>query len=552
MATNRTKMEKRIFKASAFVLLAHILFKLAGFIQAQVMGRLLPPETFDVVYTFAFENGVFMLFLISEEALAPAFLPLFMRLIDRGRITRAWSFANTVLSTQFVLLIIVALFFFFAPQWAVTICTKWSSSDSPERFDLAAYSLKMLSPAIIGLSLGSTTYIMLNAYKRFFLAAFGDAVWKFCAVGFLVVGYFLSKDSAQMLAWGIVAGSLCKLATHLYGLRDKLGHFKVEFNFRHPFIKRLFWLMLPLLAGILVAKVRDVSNNVYFLSSLEESGLMQANTMGRKLQSTLHWLVPYTLSIAVFPFFCELVDEKNQAELGRLVTHFGRILLATFIPFALLIAVISVPFTAFVFKGGFFDETAVHRTALALSFYTFVLPAGAIEALTMQAFFANRRMWTVTLLGMFFSLTSILFSWAGFVYAGTNGVLLLCFIAGGFTLSRILKSFALTLFLKQSAPVFPFKETWTFLIRITAASIVAGLGAWFTLSRLTAWFIHPRVLDHVDLANRTGDLIKLGITSAVFVAIYLAATYALKISEIHELYSLSKTQLLKMRKRKSA
>jgi len=542
MGITRTKLEKRIFKAGIFVLIAHVLFKLAGFIQAQVMGRLLPPETFDVVYTFAFENGIFMLFLIGEEALAPAFLPLFMREIDRGKIKRAWSFANTVLSTQFLLLVVEALFFFYAPQWAVMLCTKWSSSDSPERFDLAAHSLKTLSPAIIGLSLGSTTYVLLNAYKRFFLAAFGDAVWKFCAVGFLVLGYFLSKDSAQMLTWGIVAGSVCKLATHLYGLRDKLGYFRPEFNFRHPFMKKLLWLIVPLLAGIIVAKIRDVGNNVYFLSSLEESGLMQANTMGRKLQSTLHWLVPYTLSIAVFPFFCELVDKKDHSELGRLVTHFGRMLLAAFIPFALLIAVISVPFTAFVFKGGFFDETAVHRTALALSFYTFVLPAGAIEALTMQAFFANRRMWTVTLTGIFFSLTSILFSWAGFVYAGSNGVLLLCFIAGGFTVSRILKSVTLTLFLKKSAPVFPFKETWGFLIRIAAASILAGLVAWFTLSRLTAV---------AQLSGRMGDLIKLGCTSVIFGVIYLGAAYALKINEIHELYTLIKTQLLKIRKRRS-
>ena len=28
----------------------------------------------------------------------------------------------------------------------------------------------------IGLALGSTTYVLLNGYKRFFLAAFGDAV----------------------------------------------------------------------------------------------------------------------------------------------------------------------------------------------------------------------------------------------------------------------------------------------------------------------------------------------------------------------------------------
>jgi peptidoglycan biosynthesis protein MviN/MurJ (putative lipid II flippase) len=43
------------------------------------MGHYLPQATFDVVYAFAFENCIFMLFLIGEEVLGPAFLPVFMR-----------------------------------------------------------------------------------------------------------------------------------------------------------------------------------------------------------------------------------------------------------------------------------------------------------------------------------------------------------------------------------------------------------------------------------------------------------------------------------------
>ncbi|MFO7936422.1 MAG: lipid II flippase MurJ [Kiritimatiellia bacterium] len=535
MGITGTKLESKIFKAGLFVGIAHILFKLAGLIQARFMTEFLPKETYDVVYTFAFEHGIFTLFLIGEEALAPAFLPLFMRELDRGRLKDAWRFANSVLSIQFVLLAFASLLLFLAPQWVVSLCT--AGDYSPEKFALATRSFKTLSPALIGLSLGSTTYVLLNAHKRFFLAAFGDAVWKFCAVTFLIAGVVLGKDCAQMLMWGLVGGSLCKIGTHLYGLRDKLYLFRFGFDLHHPFMKKLLWLMVPLLAGIIVAKIRDQVNDVYVLSTIEESGLMQANSLGRKLQSTVHWLVPYTLSIAVFPFFCELVDRKDQRELGRLVTHFGRMLMAAFIPFALLVAVISVPFTSFIFQGGFFDQTAVHRTALALSFYTFVLPAGAIESLTMQAFFANRRMWTVTLTGIFFSTLSIIISWIGLHLAEGNGVAMLSFIAGGFALSRILKSVTLTLFLKKNAPVFPFRDTWLFLLRVTLASVAAGAAAWFLLGQLSA----PD-----QLCGRMGDLVKLVLTGSLFGVIYLFAAYILKITEIHELFNLIRSQVLKM------
>ena len=44
-------IQTRIFKAGFFILIANLLFKFAGLIQAKVMGHYLPAETYDVVYT---------------------------------------------------------------------------------------------------------------------------------------------------------------------------------------------------------------------------------------------------------------------------------------------------------------------------------------------------------------------------------------------------------------------------------------------------------------------------------------------------------------------
>ena len=452
MGEGKPSLEKRIFKAGLFVLIAHALFKFAGLIQAIVMGRYLPPSVFDVVYVFAFEKCVFMLFLIGEEILGPALLPVFMRELDARSEDSAWRFANTVLTLHFVVLLGVAAGLCVAPHAVVAFLTQWGPQSSPEKYELAARSVRSLAPAVVGLSLGSTTYVLLNGYKRFFLAAFGDAVWKFVAVAFLVAGTCLSHNGAQMLMWGLVAGSFCKLITHVFGLRDKLRHFRPMLELSHPAVKAFCLLAIPLIAGILIAKWRDNINDVYVLSAVDEAGLMQANSMGRKLQNTLLFLVPYTLSIAVFPFFCELVDKNDHASLGRLVTRFGRMLLSVFVPFAFFVAVAAVPITSLLFKGGYFDSVAVQRTAMSLSFYTFVLPAAAIEMLVMQAFFANRRMVSVTVIGVTFSFVSMLISWVGLKVSGGRDLLLLAFIAGGFTLARTLKSVALVEMLKASSP----------------------------------------------------------------------------------------------------
>jgi putative peptidoglycan lipid II flippase len=523
----KTTLERRIFKAGFFVLIAHLLFKLAGLIQAKVMGYYLPQATYDVVYAVAFENCIFMIFLIGEEIIGPAMLPVFMRELDTESEESAWSLANTVLTIQFILLAVVSAFLMFFPHTVAAFLTQWSPTNSPEKFELAAKSIRTLAPAVIGLSLGSTTYVLLNSYKRFFLAAFGNAVWKFCVVAFLIIGACLSKDSAATLMWGLIAGSLCKLATHLFGLRDKLPRFRPCLALNHPAFKRLCWLALPLIAGVIVAKIRDEVNNVYLLSALDRSGLMQANSMGRKLQATFLFLVPYTLSVAAFPFFCELVDKNELKKLGELLTKFGRMLLAFFIPMSLLIAVGAVPLTALIFKGGHFDSVAVQRTAVSLSFYTCVLPAAAIEALLMQAFFANRRMVAVTVLGIVFSGLSILISWLGLCYFSGHDLILLACIAGGFTLSRYLKCFALVRLFQKNAPVFPFGETMLFLVR---AGVAAG-------------FASAAGIGVLRLLRHQSNLVQFGAIAVAFMLVFVVAAYFFRISEIRDFFELATNKL---------
>ena len=124
MGEGGISLEKRIFKASLFVLVAHMLFKFAGLIQAVVMGRFLPPETFDIVYVVAFEGCVFMLFMIGEQVLGPTMLPLFMRELDTRSEEAAWRFANTVLTVQFIVLAAAAVALCLAPHAVVEILTR--------------------------------------------------------------------------------------------------------------------------------------------------------------------------------------------------------------------------------------------------------------------------------------------------------------------------------------------------------------------------------------------------------------------------------------------
>jgi len=483
---NDTQLSRKIVRAGIAVAIGHLLFKLAGLIQVAVMGRVLPKDVYDATYGFAFENCVFMLFLVGQEIIGPTLMPLFMRELNSEEGERsAWSLVQAVFRFQGLILLLVMAALMIFPGWFVERLTMWSPTERPEIFEMARSSLASLAPALLGLSFATTTYVILNAYKRFFLAALADAVWKFAVVIGLLAGLALAPQQIRWyLTASLLVGSLLKFATHLAGLRDKAALLRLRPNLRHPALRDLGRLMLPLIVGILFAKWRDIFNNTYILSGLEEAGLIQANSMGRKLNGTISLLIPYTLAIAMFPFLCELVDRDDRQALGDLLTRSGRMLVSILLPFSCVVAVIAPPLTALLFGGGHFDETAVARTSISMACYTFALPAIAVEMLMMQAFFANRRTLSVALTGIIFSAVSIAISYYAIVVLKWQGGRALAAVAGGLTLSRWLKTGTLALLLRRSAPLFPLWPTAAFLLRALLMSLTATAAAWLGIHLL--------------------------------------------------------------------
>jgi peptidoglycan biosynthesis protein MviN/MurJ (putative lipid II flippase) len=307
-----------------------------------------------------------------------------------------------------------------------------------------------------------------------------------------------------------VVGSVAKLGTHLVGLGRELRMARAAFAWRTPAVKAMLLLMMPLIVGILVAKVRDNFNNVSVLSHLATEGLMQANSLGRKLYQPIGWLVPYALSIAMFPFFCELVDRDDHKQLGAIMTNSGRMLLSVFIPLAMVCAVLSRPITALLFYGGKFALQNVAWTSVSMACYTLVLPATALEYLLMQAFFANRRMVSVTVAGIVFSFLSMGISYLAVVTHGLSGGVALAAVAGGFAFSRTLKSTALIILLRRFTPCFPAGATASFLLRSLLVGSLSAGGALLARRGFEAY-----VSDSLHRVALLGQLATAGVGAAI-------------------------------------
>jgi hypothetical protein len=140
-------------------------------------------------------------------------------------------------------------------------------------------------------------------------------------------------------------------------------------------------------------------------------------------------------------------------------------------------------------------------------------------------------MLSVTVAGILFSSLSVGISWLGLKLFREHELLLLAVIAGGFALSRTLKTVMLVLLLRKNTPVFPLWPTLTFLARLLLMALIAAICAWSGLRCLKL----NVVADFMPPSQALADLIRLCVGSFAGLCGAIIASYFLRIKEPFEI-----------------
>ncbi len=477
----------RIFRAALVVSLANILAKLLGLVRIQAVAYHFGVGEVTDAYWSVFNGVIMALFLIGEECIQPAFLPVFIEDSEKNGEKKAWRFASTVLNAQFLVLAMTVCFLMLFPAKVVDFLTGWGSAETSPWFSdegaalklrTGADFLRLMAPALIGFSLGSLTFILLNARKKFFLASLGEGSWRaifIAAVVALGSERFLGQWALPL---GVVAGSIAKVGTHLPGLFRQLQHYRPVLALGSPRFRRFLLLIAPLVAGSIFAKVRDNFNQIWVLSDLQESGLISVNMMGRMFTDTLGFLVPYALSVGMFPYLCEMVDRGERTGIGKLLTSSSRLMVFFFLPIAAVMGVAAVPLTRLLFEMGKLNTSDAELVGLVTAFYALALPAYGVERVMMKGFFSNKNTVAPFLAGLVWSTVSMATCWLMVVRLGWRGTDALMVVAGAYACTRILKAVTLTVVLKRTIPMLPMREVLPFGLRIVGLTAVCVGAAW--------------------------------------------------------------------------
>ena len=330
------------------------------------------------------------------------------------------------------------------------------------------------------------------------------------------------------IAIGVVVGGAIKLLVNLVGLWRKRGLYQPALDLKYPPLGKVGWLMLPLLIGVIAAKIRPYADNA--IASTLGTGGVSSLRYARALADLPIQVFPYALGIALFPFMTDLATNGDRTRLAQMMVSAFRVILFVFVPMAVAMVLLSEPTVRLAWQSGKFVEQSVWETVPPLICYAIGLPVFAAEIVILQVFFSMADTKTPVIIGLWCLGLHVAIA-AGSVF-GLH--LAQVGIALAFTISKTAKVAILVGLIKRKLGEIPWGDTPSYLVKLTICTLALAGGIWASLGVISL---------RVDTTAASGWAAQFLGPTIVGIAIFLALAFALKLEETRRVVELVRKRL---------
>jgi putative peptidoglycan lipid II flippase len=461
------------------------------------------------------------------EMVSSSLVPVFSDYATGDKRPELWRLASAFLTlATIVLCAVIILVEYFAPEVAWLAGAR--NFEDPGLLPITIQIMRLATPAVLFLSIASILTGVLLSLKRFTLPAFTTATFN----GTIVVVALIRPDKIDSLVWGILLGSFLQVAMQLPGLRD--GRLRPSFDWKHPALRRIVVLYAPIVVALIVNQVAIwISYNLAITTGDNSVTYM---TYATTLYQFPLGLVVTALSIATLPTLSRLatahreaVEENAPDATDRLndykETLAGglRLVIALGLPAAAGLFALAQPIIALLLQHGQFTADDTATTALVLRVYLVGLGFAAVDQMLVFASYARKDTWRPALAGVvsiivYTLVAALLLDWLN---------LLSLMVADA--VKHVVHTAIMLALLERHVGGLSGYHIVPTVIKSLAAALLAGLAAAATAGLL------GQVLSGELFVER---LAVVAVASAVGLAAYLAAAFALDLQDAKSLWNL--------------
>jgi putative peptidoglycan lipid II flippase len=362
--------------------------RLLGFIrETMIAGALGAGPVADAFYAaFRFPNLFRRLF--AEGAFNSAFIPIYARTLEGEGEDAARKFAEDVLASLLLVLAAITAIVMLATPFIVTLLAPGFTSNAG-KFDLTVELFRVMFPYLVCMSLTAMVSGVLNAHRRFFIAALAPTLLNVITIAALVAGVVLGLKGpavGRLLAWSVMVAGVAQLLMVVVAARHIGFHARLTRPRLTPGVKRLLWLAAPAAATGGITQINLFIGQI--IASTKEGAIAILQYADRVYQLPLG-VVGVAIGVVLLPelsrtlkaqFFREATHSQNRAlEFALFLT----------LPAATAIAILSVAIVRVLYERGAFTPETTAITARTLGIFGLGLPAFVMIKVFTPGYFAR-------------------------------------------------------------------------------------------------------------------------------------------------------------------
>ena len=380
-------------KAAGLVSLAVMSSRVLGLIRDQIFAALFGASWQMDAFITAFRAPNLLRDLFAEGALSTAFITTFSEKITKEDDAAAWRLANKVATLAAVFMTLVTLL----GIWGAPVITHLMASGfDAEKMDLTVKLTRIMFPFIALVSLAALVMGMLNAKNVFGMPAMASTFFNIgsiiggLAFGRLLDPHFGTKQygagSLVGMSVGVLIGGLAQLVVQFPSLRRVGYHFRPDFAWRDPGVRRILLLMGPAVIAASAVQV-NVMVNGNFASHLGNGPVSWLGYAFRLMQLPIG-IFGVAIGTVTLPVVSRSAAAGNTVEFRAILAKGMRLAFLLTIPSTIGLVMLARPIIGLIYERRTFTAMDTAHTAEALQLYAIGLCAYSGIKVLAPAFYA--------------------------------------------------------------------------------------------------------------------------------------------------------------------
>lgn len=498
-----------VARAAGLIMVSMMLSRILGYVRDVVIYSKFGQVYLTDAYNAAFSIPDFLYYLLVGGALSSAFIPVFSGYIATNKEEDGWDVASTIFNLVMILMLVgIAVGFIFTPQLINILVPGFNK----EGFELTVLLTRIMFVQSFFMGLSGISQGILHSYKHFLAPALGSVLYN---LGIIVFGLLFVETMGIMgFTIGVVLGSIVNFLVQVPALL-KIGlKYKPTINLKHPGVKKIGLLIMPVLIGLSVNHL-NLFVNQNLASSLPE-GMLSALRAAQRIMQLPIGVFAIAVALAVFPTLTGQAARKETEAFKQTMSMGVRTVIFITLPAAIGLIVLRVPVVRALFQQGEFTVGNTEATAYALLFYSIGLIGYSAQQVLNRAFYALQN----TKIPVFVGIVTVLINLV------LNFLLIKPLAQGGLALAYSIAGLAnmvmLLIFLRIKIGNIDGRKMLASFSKTLFASLVMAV---------VVYFLSYLIEVNFDIQSKTIQIIQVIIPVLIGAVIYGATAWMMKMEE---------------------